>query len=266
LRAILSLSIILALYQLLGTAVKATAETINVAAAISLKDALGDAAKAYEANSGIHIELTLGASGRLANQILQGSPTDLFISADAKHVSELAEAHLVKDGRARVVARNSLVLIVPADASSPPAGFAQLADPSVKRIAIGEPKTVPAGEYAMQVFASLKLQGAVAPRLVYGSNVRQVLTYVETGEVSAGIVYATDAIEAGSKVKVVATADAATHRPIAYYAAPIVNSKENAAADKFLEYLLGPAGQTALIAHGFVPAEPPATNPAKASP
>jgi len=263
-RTVISLYIILAFFQLLVTPVKANAQTINISAAISLKDALGELAKTYESRTGVHIELTLGASGHLADQILQGAPADLFISADEKHVKDLTEAHVVKAGTTRIIAHNRLVLIVPADAASPPSGFAQLADASVKRIAIGEPKSVPAGEYAIQVLTALKLQDAVASRLVYGSNVRQVLTYVEAGEVSAGIVYSTDALEAGAKVKIVATADESTHSPIAYYAAPLINSKQRDAAEKFLDYLLGTEGQAALHSHGFQPAETPATAPAAA--
>jgi molybdate transport system substrate-binding protein len=265
-RCSLATMIVLLGFHTLGAIPAMGAPSINLSAAISLKDALGDAAKAYEASTGVHVELTLGASGRLATQILEGSPTDLFISADEKHANDLLDAHLIKVGTTRVIARNALVLIVPADATSPITSFEQLADPQVKRLAIGEPKTVPAGEYAMQVLKALKLQDAVASRLVYGSNVRQVLTYVEGGEVTAGIVYATDAMDSGKKVKVVAKADPATHQPIAYYAAPILSGRQHEPAEKFIDYLLGPQGHAALAAHGFLPPQTPTTAPARATP
>jgi len=143
------------------------------------------------------------------------------------------------------------VLIVPADSKISLSGFEQLKDPAVKRVAIGEPKTVPAGQYAMQVLKSLNLESDLGSRLIYGLNVRQVLDYVERGEVSAGIVYATDALQAGPKVKVVATAKASLHEPVVNPAVVVKASAKKALAAKFLDYVLSDKGQGALAAHGF---------------
>ena len=143
------------------------------------------------------------------------------------------------------------MLVVPAHASKSPTGFAALADPATGKIAVGEPKTVPAGKYAAQVLKAMSLDTAVADRLVYGANVRQVLTYVEKGEVAAGVVYLTDARESGDKVKVVATAEASTHEPIVYPAVVISSSRHTDAAKKFLDHLTTEKAQAVLAARGF---------------
>ncbi len=120
-----------------------------------------------------------------------------------------------------------------------------------KKIAIGEPKSVPAGDYAMQTLTALKLADGVKDRLVLGSNVRQVLTYVEGGDVAAGIVYLTDAMESGNKVRVVATAEEKTHEPIVYPGVVIKASKKKDAALKFLDYLKTDKSQKTLADKGF---------------
>jgi molybdate transport system substrate-binding protein len=149
------------------------------------------------------------------------------------------------------VARNALVLVVPADAKGGPASFEALRDVAGK-VAVGEPRTVPAGQYAAQVIRSLKLAERLSPELVYGTNVRQVLAYVERGEVAAGLVYATDALESGDKVRVVATADEKTHDPIVYPGVVVTATKHRGAAERFLAHLGSPPAARALGARGFV--------------
>jgi molybdate transport system substrate-binding protein len=227
------------------------AESIRVGIAISLKDAMDQVVKDYESDTAEKVELVYGSSGQIAAQITSGAPIDLFISAANKQVDDLAREGLLKTESRRVVAGNTLVLIVPADAKSPPSGFQSLADASVKRIAIGDPKSVPAGDYSMQVLKSLKLDETTAARLIYGANVRQVLAYVERGEVDAGIVYSTDARESGNKVKVVATADATLHQPIEYPAAVVKASGKPEAAKRFLDYLASPKARDVLSGKGF---------------
>ncbi len=113
----------------------------------------------------------------------------------------------------------------------------------------------------MQTLESLHLTAAVTPRLVYGSNVRQVLDYVQQNEVDAGIVYATDVRQAGDAVKVIATADASTHDAIEYPAVLVTGASHSAAARKFLDYLLTPPAQAIFTASGFNPPPQPATRP-----
>jgi molybdate transport system substrate-binding protein len=244
---------------------RAMAESLSVSAAVSTKEAMSDIARAFEAETHDRVELNFGSSGALAAQIRNGAPVDLFISAANKELDDLSKAGLVDDATRRVVAGNDLVLIVPADSKINLTGFEQLKGPAVERLAIGDPKTVPAGQYAMQVLKGLRLADALNSRLVYGMNVRQVLGYVEHGDVSAGIVYRTDARQAEAKVKVVATAKASLHEPVVDPAAVIKSSGKKALAVKFLDYVLSDKGQSILAERGFTRAADAAlaTAPAK---
>ncbi len=226
------------------------AGTINVSAAISLKESLQEIAKQYESDTSEKVDLNFGASGTLAAQIKQGAPVDLFISAANKQVDDLVAAGLADADSRKAIAGNSLVLIVPKDQKNPPTKFEDLTDGRFKHIAIGEPKVVPAGQYAMQTLQKMGLDKALADRLVMGENVRQVLVYVQHGDADAGIVYSTDAAAAGQDVHVVATAPESTHDPITYPAVTL-KAGQHDAAKKFLDYVEGPKGQAILAAHGF---------------
>src|SRR5574341_22653 len=115
----------------------------------------------------------------------------------------------------------------------------------------GNPRTVPAGEYAREVLASLKVWDALEPKLILAENVRQALVYVIRGEVEAGLVYATDAQSAGREVEVVAAAPKGSHRPVIYPIAVVTASKVPALARAFVDLALGDEGQEGLRAHGF---------------
>jgi len=229
----------------------ASAETIRVGIAISLKEAMGDIAKVFEDESKDKLEFTFGSSGQIEAQIKNGADIDVFISAANKQVDELTKEGLAVAETQRIVARNTVVLVVPASAKDAPSSFESLAMDNVKKIAIGEPKTVPAGNYAMQVLKNLRLVDKTADKIVYGANVRQVLSYVERGEVSAGIVYSSDAKISGDKVKIVATAKPDWHEPVVYPAIMIRASKKQASARWFLEYLGSDKAKSALRDKGF---------------
>lgn len=232
-------------------AAPAIGEPVRVAAAISLKEVMSEVGAAFKAEGRGEVEFTFGASGQLQAQIEYGAPLDAFISASHAQVDPLAEAKLADVATRRVVAGNRLVLIVPAGAKSPPGRLADLSDPRVRRVAVGEPKTVPAGQYAKQALAAAKLDDAFKGRLVYGANVRQVLDYVERGEVDAGIVYATDARESGERVRVVETIDSAAHDPIEYPAVVLSRSRRREAAEAFLDYLGTDKARDLLTRRGF---------------
>jgi molybdate transport system substrate-binding protein len=240
----------------------ARAEAITVSAAISLKEAVTEIAEKYEQKSGDHVDFNFGASGTLESQIAQDAPVDAFISAADKQVNDLIKSGKADPASRHVIVTNAIVLIVPVDAANPPADFAGLTTASVKKIAVGEPKSVPAGQYAMQTLKVLKLADALAGKLVFGANVRQVLDYVEHGEVDAGIVYATDAKQAGDRVKVVATADASTHESIEYPAVVITGAKHATAAARFIDFLATDQAKAIFVAHGFtLPAVASSTRP-----
>jgi molybdate transport system substrate-binding protein len=250
-------AVLLVILSMLLVANVARAERVTVFAAVSLKEALTDIKAGYERASGDELEFSFGASGQLATQIKEGAPADVFISAAEKQAKELIDAKVADESSRVVIAANRLVLIVPADAEKPVSGFSELADARVKRISIGQPRTVPAGEYATQVLTKLNILDAVRERLVYGTNVRQVLDYVRRGEVDAGIVYATDAASE-PKVKVVATADEKLHDPIIYPAVVIRREKGNAAgAKRFLDHLQSDAARQILRTRGFAPTTRP---------
>lgn len=246
---------ILLLALCLTTGATAWAEEVRVACAISLKEAVTDVAQAYKAEGRGEVRLTFGSSGQLQAQIEYGAPLDAFISAAHTQVDALVESRRVDGATKRVIAGNRLVLIVPADAKSPPGAFKDLADTRHKRVAVGEPKSVPAGQYAMQALRSMKLSDAMKGRLIHGANVRQVLDYVERGEVDAGVVYATDATEAGDRVRIVDRADPATHDPIEYPAVAVRGGARQQAAADFVAYLAGEKARAILARRGFtVPA------------
>jgi molybdate transport system substrate-binding protein len=233
----------------------ARAEPLNVGVAISMKEGMLEIEKAYADQGGSPIEFAFGSSGQIANQIKNGAPIDVFISAADKQVDDLIKAGAVDADTRQVVAGNSIVLIVSKQAKDAPKTFKDLADPRFTKIAIGEPKTVPAGQYAMQVLTAEKIADVLDERLVYGSNVRQVLDYIVRGEVSAAIVYATDARQAGDQVKVIATADAKSHDAVRYPAILVKASKAKDAGRKFLEFLAGDKAQAILKSRGFASPE-----------
>ena len=247
---------------LLSVPALAAADTIRVAAAISLRDALTEVAATFEARTGDKVEFAFGASGQLMSQIRNGAETDVFISAAAQQVDELAKDKLVDVATRRDVVGNALVLVVPAGVASAPTSLADLANDATTKLAIGEPKTVPAGQYAQQVFKSMKLEAAVAPKLVFGTNVRQVLSYVERGEVSAGLVYATDAKQSGDKVRVVATAPDDSHAPIVCPGVVVASSKRADVAGRFLTALVASDAQKTFATYGFTAPPAATTQPA----
>ncbi len=223
-----------------------------VSAAASMKDALVEAKERFEGeHPDVTVRLNLGSSGSLRQQIVHGAPADLFISASEGHMDALVEQGLVAPEAVRTVASNTVVLIRPAvEAAGGLSGWQDLTGPSVSRIGIGNPAHVPAGMYGQAVLERLGLWEAVQPRLVLGENVRQVLQYVETASVDAGIVYGSDAATS-EKVVVVAEAPAGSHPPVRYPMAVLKGAAHPDEAEAFAAYLLSPAGQEVLRAHGF---------------
>lgn len=251
----------------------ARADSIRVGAAVSLKEAFGEIATLYKADTGETVEFVFGSSGQIAAQIKSGAPIDAFVSAAQKQFDDLAKDGLLDVKTRHLVAGNELVLIVPVAAKGGAVGgFDDLKKDAVAKIAVGEPKTVPAGQYAAQTLKALKLDDVVKGKIVFGTNVRQVLAYVERGEVQAGLVYRTDAQESaakesGDKVAIVATADAATHEPIIYPAAVLSKTEHGDAAGHFLDYLMSEKAIAVLRAKGFSilidPAPPAPAKPAQ---
>lgn len=224
---------------------------ILVSAAASLTDALNELKGPFEADHpGITLTFNFGSSGKLAQQIAQGAPSDVFLSASPKDMDGLDEKQLIANDTRQNFAKNELVLITSASTPAPIDSFEKLTDASLKQIAVGEPQTVPAGRYAQEVLDALKIGDQLNGKLVYGSDVRQVLTFVESGNADVGIVYASDAA-ISDKVKVLATAKPEWHKPIVYPAALVSASSHADAAKTFLAYLTSDKGKAILQKYGF---------------
>ena len=224
---------------------------IIVAAAASLTDAMNENISLYQKQHPvIKVTPTYAASGTLRKQIEQGAPVDLFISANQQHMKALQVAGLIDTATLKNMFENKVVLIVPNDSTAGITSFGDCATGKVSRLAMGIPESVPAGDYAKQVFESLKIYGALSSKTVFAKDVRQVLTYVEQGEVDAGVVYATDAA-ISKKIKIVCQAPQGTHKPIVYPAAVILASTNKRAAKDFLDFLSTSDAEKIFAKYGF---------------
>lgn len=209
--------------------------TLTVSAAASVQDALRDIQVAYQAESPeVTVVYNFGSSGSLAQQIAQGAPVDIFLSASQPWMDRLAAEGAIREASRRDLLQNVMVLVAPADSAI--ASFEDLGTDAADKVAVGEPDSVPAGGYAKEVLTTLGLFEALQPKLVFAKDVRQVLSYVETGNVDAGLVYATDAQISGG-VEVLATAPPDSHAPIVYPVAIAQDSTQVAVAEDFLTFL-----------------------------
>lgn len=225
--------------------------TLTVLAAPVFTDVLDEVAEAYTAS---HPEVTFnisyGASGTTQAQIEQGAVADIFFSAASKFMDPLEEdGLLVPDTRANVLA-NDLVLIVPSDSTLNLSSVEDLTAPDVSLVALGDPASVSAGVYAMQSLTAAGVADAVSAKAVLAKDVRQALTYVETGDAEAGIVFMTDALSS-DKVKIAFTIPSDSHDPIVYPAAVLSVSENQAAADAFIEYLSSDEAVAIFESYGF---------------
>jgi molybdate transport system substrate-binding protein len=247
---VLTLLISWNLFQKVSPATAQQQTSLTVSAAISLSKALQELKTVYQQiNPNVIITYNFGASGALAQQIQQGAPVDVFFSAATKQMDALQQAKLLINETRRHLLTSSLVLITPKNGVAL-SGFNQLTDARIKKIAIGEPQTVPVGQYAQELLTKVGIWQQIKPKLVLGNNVRQVLTFVETGNANAGIVYRTDA-QASPKVKVWVTAPETLHSPIVYPVAVIKSSRNPADAKAFVQFLAGDRAKMVFKKYGF---------------
>lgn len=235
-----------------STEAPAASIELNVSAAVSLKDALAEIQKNYQAkNPSIKLIYNLGASGSLQKQIEQGAPADLFISAAAKQMNDLDGKGLISKATRIDLLKNQLVIVVPKSSTISITGYEDLAKSEVQKIGMGEMSAVPAGQYAEEVLTKLGIWEKIKAKAVLAKDVRTVLTYVETGNVEAGIVYKSDAV-ASDKVKIAAAAPEGSHQPIVYPAAVLSGTKQQKAAEDFLNYLGTPECKAIFEKYGFI--------------
>lgn len=240
------------------SAVRAAEEPLNVFAAASLRDALDEAAARFEAGRGIAVRRIYLGSATAARQIALGAPADVFVSAHAAWMDFLqARALVAADSRVALLG-NRLVLIAPADAAPAEALWRdsgelqrRLADGP---LAMGHPRSVPAGQYGEAALRHLGLWEAVKGNVVTTEDVRAALALVVRGEARLGLVYQSDAVAAGFRVQVVGRIPAEAHPAIRYPAARVSRSTHGAAQD-FIEFLRADAQSAIFARWGFT--EPP---------
>jgi molybdate transport system substrate-binding protein len=223
-------------------------QTLTVSIAASLQTAMQEIQVQYQGlNPEIKIDYNIASSGALQQQIEQGAPVDIFISADAEQARTLvADDQVVSQ---QDLLQNQVVLVVPKTATGIQS-FTDLQKQQVTKIALGYPDSVPAGQYSQQVLVNLKLYETLKPKIIFTKDVRQALFYVETNNVDAGFVYATDA-QQSQKVKVVEVASPKLHSPIRYSVTILKRDQHPQAAQAFVQFLNGRNAQTIFKAHGF---------------
>jgi len=231
-----------------------TAPPLLVSAAVSLGELLQRLGPGFQRRLRVAApQFNLAASGILQRQIEQGAPVDVFLSAGDRSMQALERAGLLRKGSRRRLIGNRLVLV--ASARQPwIRGFADLASPRIRRIAIGD-RAVPAGDYARQVLQHYGLSATVQARLIPLGSVRAVATAVASGSADVGFVYRTDAIGIAA-LRMVATAPAASHEPIVYSGAVVARSRQPALAAAYLDSLASPAARAAWQRAGFLPLPP----------
>lgn len=237
----------LALGGLIGSA---QAAELTVSAAASLTNAFKDIAQQYEAKySDAKVHLNFGGSGALLAQMAKGAPVDVFASADQATMDKAEKQGLIRSHARETFARNSLVVIVPTDSKLKLTTLDSLTGEQVQKVAIGNPASVPVGNYAKQALEAAKLWEAVSAKGITTQNVRQSLDYVARGEVDAGFVYGTDAGIMKDKVRV--SFEVPTDTPISYPIAYTAATANTAEAKRFINYVLSPEGQSILAKYNF---------------
>ncbi|WP_448163483.1 molybdate ABC transporter substrate-binding protein [Bacillus mobilis] len=234
-----------------STAKEGKTVELTISAAASLQDALKEIETKYkekEKEPTIKLSFNFGASGALQQQIEQGAPADLFFSAAEDKFQTLVKNGFINEKEGKNLLGNELVLVVPKDSSL--TKIQDLKDEKIKKIALGTPESVPAGKYAKASLTHENLWNDIQNKIVFTKDVRQVLTYVETGNVDAGIVYKTDAL-ISNKVKIGETAAATSHEPIHYPLGVIKESKHKKEATSFYEYLQSKDAQSIFKKYGF---------------
>jgi len=235
-----------------GAVRAASTPPLLVSAAASLTEPIQALAQSFARQKSAETpRFNFAASGVLQQQIQQGAPVDVFLSAGPRPMDALQKAGLLLAGTRRNLIGNQLVLVVPSQSPIRSLSFSGLGSKAIGRIAIGD-RTVPAGDYARQTLASYKLTAAVEPKLVPLGSVRAVANAVAAGNVGTGIVYRSDALQVAG-LRIVAAAPPASHAPIRYQGAVLKASRQPAQARAFLDSLSTPAAQQVFLRHGFSP-------------
>ncbi len=229
---------------------------LTVSAAASLKDSLTEITQLYsqansQENAKTSIRNNFASSGALQQQIENGAPVDVFFAAASKQIDALEKKNLILTNTRRNLLSNRLVLITPTSTNLDGlTSLENITNLDIQRIAIGDPRSVPVGQYSEQALKKSGVWEQIQSKLVLGNNVRQVLQFVESGNAQAGIVYATDA-KTSTKVKIVQTIEAELHEPILYPIAVLQKSENQATAKAYLQFLSGNTAKLIFEKYGF---------------
>jgi len=228
----------------------ANAAEVNVYAAASLTDVLKEIAANYEKQSSDKIVFNFGASSLLARQIVEHAPANIFLSADEAKMDDLQKAGMIDTETRRDLLSNSLVIVVPSDSKLAIDSPEQLVD-KTQKIAIADPRAVPAGIYTKEYLSKIGLWEKLGPKMVPTENVRAALAAVESGNVDAGFVYKTDA-NISKKVKIAFSVPIEKGPTIRYPVAIVKGEKNNAAVEGFLHYLESEKARKLFEHYGFI--------------
>lgn len=222
---------------------------LNISAAASLKEAMAKLEEEYKKeNKNIELIVNFGASGSLQQQIEQGAPCDVFISAGKKQMDSLDEGELLLENTYKDLVKNDLVLIGGKDSNI--SSIEELTSDKITHIAVGEASSVPAGKYADEVLTNLNIKDKVSDKLVFAKDVKEVLAWTQSGNAEVGFVYYSDAINSDS-IKIIEATSEDSHSPITYPVAVIKDSKQIEEAKKFEDFLLGNTAQEILKEFGY---------------
>ncbi len=223
---------------------------LTVSAATSMQNVLQELKNNFEKeHPTIDIAFNFGASGALAQQISQGAPVDLFLSASKEKFDILIDKELMDENLHQNLTGNEIVLIAPKENEKQIKGIEDLKT-KAERISIGIPESVPAGKYAKEAIESMDMWKEIENKLVLSKDVRQVLTYVETGNVDAGFVYKTDA-QFSDQIRIVMSVDTKYHSEIIYPIGVLKSSEHFNEAKLFYKYLLSDEAIALLEEYGF---------------
>ena len=245
-----------------GTEINSTTQTpttpvtVTVSAAASLTEAFTEIEKVVEKDRpDIDVVCNFAASGTLRNQIEGGAPIDVFASAAQDQMDTLASKGFIYNNTRKDFVENSLVLIVPTGNAHKITAVEDLKKPEVKKIAIGNPESVPVGKYAKGAITNKGMWDGLSGKMLMGENVKQVLVYVERGEADAGFVFSTDASSSkGGTIEVITSVPVTT--PISYPIAMVSSTQNREQAQFFIDTVTGDKGKTILESYGFsIPAE-----------
>lgn len=224
--------------------------TLRIAAAISLQDALSEIEKAFAKTNALDIEYQFGSSGTLARQIEKGMDVDVFLSSNERWMDDLEEKEFIQPESRTTIVKNELVLVTNQNEPVTYERFSDIDIADLGRVAVGNPATVPAGEYTEEALVSLESWDEWESNFIFAKDVRQVLSYVESGNVDHGFVYRSDA-EANNELTVVATVPSGYHTAIVYPGAIVRDSANKKAAEEFLEFLHTETAQEIFETFGF---------------